>query len=169
MTQRRRGRRFTPRAPRKAVEWFDTKLNQTLAIGSQISLDLTSAIANDEMKGMMAVRLIVDLTCTLAAADTGGLVSMGVALVSTEAANAAAFPEPSATNPEASWMWKVMNRLVSAASVNDPTQSVKFGIDTKVKRRVRFQEQQLRWIADQTGGTGNITINGMIRLLMQKA
>ena len=140
-----------------------------MAIGGQISLDLTAGVAQDEKKGMSVVRLIADLTATLITAGTGGLVSMGVCLISGEAATAASLPEPTDVDQEASWMWKVMNRLVASSSVNDRATWTPFFIDTHVRRRIRFEEQQLRWIAGQVGGTDNITINGHIRVLMQKS
>ncbi len=169
MTQQRRRRSSRVSRPRRAVEWFDTHFAQLLLTGTLITLNLSSQILDDEKKGMTVKRLIVDLRAQLSVAGTGGSVSMGVAMVSTEAAVAGAFPEPSDPNMEASWMWKQVNSTVSATNLSDFSSFTPFQIDTKTMRKFRFREQELRFIMEVGVTTAPININGLVRVLAAKS
>ncbi len=167
MTQRRRRRSFS-RRPRRTVEWHNTNLNQLLTSGSQISLELSAGIAQDEVKGMTVMRVIVDLVAQLSVAGTGGLVSMGIAMVAEEAVTAGGIPDTNVEANEASWMWLRALQTVSATNLSDRSSFTPFLYDSKVMRRFRFEELQLRWICNAGTLSANVNINGSIRVLVAK-
>ena len=94
MVSRRRGfRRAGVRAPRRAVEWFDNIINETLTSSDQQIEDLTDQMADSEKKGATIVRLIIDITCVLTTAGTGGLIRLAIGMVDNDALAAGAVPE----------------------------------------------------------------------------
>jgi len=169
MTQRRTRRSVRRSRPRRAVEWFDTNIITTLPSGTLKTFDLSAQVVDDEKKGMTVVRVIVDLVAQLSAVGTGGLVSMGIAMVAKEAGVAGAFPEVTDQEMEASWMWKRPNLTVSATNLNDQSTFTRFAYDTRVMRKFRFQDNELRLILESGVLTSTVNVNGIVRMLGMKS
>ena len=163
----RRSRRYTPRAVRPKVQWFDTAINSILGSNGHISIDLSASIVKDERKGMKVVRTILDCEANLSLAGTGGLISMGMYMWPIEAITTLA--DPADDSQEVPWLWKVINRPVFTSAPTDLTQLQPFRVDTRVQRRFPTQEYDFRLDFQSGALSDNVNINGMCRVLVQKS
>ena len=166
--KRTRGRTGYRSGPRRAVEWFDTFINETTSSGTQDNQDLTSGIVADERKGMTLVRTIIDLTCLLSAVGTGGLVHMGIFELQSDAAGALALPDVNDSD-EAGWIWRVGPRVISATNLNDVSMNSRFIADLRGQRKLTSEDHGLHFIFNAGTLTSDVNTDGLIRLLFKKA
>ena len=171
-TSRRRASRpsFRARAPRRAVEWFDNEINETITTSSQNAVPLSLDIADAQRKGMTVVRWIVDLLCVLAAPSggTGGLIHMGLYMASDEEVAAGAVADPAAVDDKPGWVWRAQKSVFSTTQ-NDRSQATPFQFDTKSRRRFPTEDYSPILVIDSGVLSASVNIDGLIRLLVQKA
>ena len=132
--------------------------------------DLSSQIPADERKGFTLLRTIIDLTCLLSAAGTGGIVSMGIALVSLEAAAAAVFPNPEDDDDYGQgWIWRT-KRVIAATNVNDISMNSRFLYDLKSRRKFSSEDMTLYlMIVNDPAASASVNTDGLIRTLWAKS
>ena len=129
----RRGRRFG--GARRAFEWADELLDFTLASGGQNTVTLMPGVPDDEFKGLTVARLIIDLSAVLIAAGTGGMLGLGIMVVTLEALVALAVPDADEAGDQAGWMWRSM-QPVHTDSPNDRAQATRFVADIRSMRKL---------------------------------
>ena len=171
MTQSRRPAfraRPRARAPRRAVEWFDNEIDETITTSSQNVVVLSTDIADAQRKGMSIVRWIVDLTAIVVSASTGGIIHMGMYMASDEEIAAGAVADPGAVDDKPGWVFK-MSRPVYASGFLDYSMGTPFQIDTKVRRRFLTEDYNPILVIDSGVLATSVNINGLIRLLAMKA
>ena len=169
MTMRRRARGFRRgvRRARRAVEWFDSLINETVTTSQQTD-DLSANIPSDEKKGMTIIRLLIDLVCAAAATGTGNVIAMGIAMVENDAVAAAAFPDPGAETDQPGWLWREVFSVYTS-TLNDRAQSVPIVRDIRARRRFPARQTSLYLIIDTVSGSTSINIDGSIRVLVAKS
>ena len=168
MTTKRRPPRSRARAPRRAVEWFDTIVDLASGINTQDTLQLSQGIVADERKGMTLVRTIISLDLVAITAGTGTLVSMGIVMMPLEAVLAGAFPDPNISSDNPGWIWR-WHRGVFTSVVNDRSQVVHVAHDTPAMRKFPTQDYQVRFILNTAAGASTINTDGLIRTLYKKS
>ena len=169
-TRRRRGGGSSggrPQAQRRAVEWFDFHVNQTLAAASQMVLTLDANLGNDVKKGATIVRCLLDLWIMPVTADTGGTAGMGLAIFNDEALAASAVADTDAADDRTAWLWKVFFPFFTT-NVSDKSQSVRFKEDLRGMRKYPSEDHSLALIGDNATGTTSFNIDGLVRFLVKK-
>ena len=149
------------------MEWFDTLINETTGTAEQDSQSLTSGIADDEKKGMTLVRTIIDLTCLLSAAGTGGVISMGLYLIQADALAALALPDVDISS-EKGWIWRT-TRVISSTNVNDISMNSRFIYDLKGNRKLPSEDHDIIFVMDAGTLSADVNTDGLIRLLFKKS
>ena len=167
MTSKRRGPRRS-RQPRRAVEWFDRIIDETISSTGQQSNTLTADIASDEMTGMTLLRTIISIGANLSIAGTGGLLSMGIVQVTSDALAALALPDADIGTDKPGWLWRA-SRTVFTSLVNDRSQETRFDIDLRTGRRLRGSANDLILVFDLGVSSADVNIDGLVRMLFAKS
>ena len=169
MVSRRRAYRggSRSRGPRRASEWEDTQINETVDADQQFS-NLTTSMADDLKKGLTLVRTIIDLTVAQTVAGTGANMAMGIYLAGTDAISALVFADPASSGEQPGWVWRKNVSSVTSLA-NDASQFVHVFADLKAKRRFPGEDYDMVLVLDGLGSAGSpINIDGMIRQLWLK-
>ena len=171
---RSRGRAFNPvrRAigmrPKRATEWNDYQVNETVTVGNANLFDLTQKLLDDEKKGATLVRLLIHIAALAQTAGTGSLVALGIQMLDDDALAANAHSEPGSMGEQPGWMWRAFGSVFTSV-VNDSSQQRIFEVDLKARRRLRGQDQNVVLILHNISGASTINFDGMVRVLHQKA
>ena len=149
------------------MEWFDTIVNETTTTGEQDFQEVSSGIVADERKGMTLLRTLIDLTSVVISAGSGGLISMGLYMVHTEAAGAVAFPDANEQDDQG-WIWRSGPRVISATNINDISANNRWIFDLKGKRRFPSEDHGIYLLIDASTLAQSVNTDGLIRMLMAK-
>ena len=171
MTQSRGRRRFSGRrGPRRAAEWSDEHVNETVLSNDGREVTLLAGVPDDEFKGLTVVRNIIHLVCALAGVSTGGRVSFGLVLVEVVAVAASAFPNPEVEGQQPGWLWRHVD-TVSQGIANVRSEFTVIDADIKAKRRYPGEDYRLMLLmaASTTGGGVSVNVDGQVRTLFLKS
>ena len=167
MTMRRRARRSI-RGARRAAEWGDKLLNFSVGTGGQATQTLLPGIPDDEFKGMTVVRNIIEISAHLSVAGTGGVLFLGIIMMSLEAISAGIFPDADDEQDQPGWLWRT-GKSVFTSDSTDHAQGTFFSYDIRSKRKFPSEDHRLVLIADMQSGGNNVNIDGAIRTLVLKS
>ena len=165
MTTSRSKRRA--RGPRRVAEWYDTEVLMNITAGTQASLNLTAGIVDDLKKGTTIVRMIFQIAVRALTVNTAARVAIGMAMVSTEAASASAFPEPGTANDQVAWLWRTQTEFRTSL-VNDQTQVMKFQEDIRSARKFAGADFDLYMVVNEKIGASALDVDGWVRTLTLK-
>ena len=132
---------------RRKTEWFSMNINETVTSGSQENTDLSSNVADLQKAGATVVRTIIDLGGVLISAGTGGMVSMGIVMVTDEEAAASVFPDPDINYEPRGWLWR-SQKSVFCSDPNDRSQMTTWQYDIRSARNRMWptcKRPGLRW------------------------
>ena len=156
------------RAVKRAVEWFDTLVNFTVAAGAQNVLTLNDPL-DDEKKGSTLLRMIVDLGLVAATAgNTGTLIAMGSMIAPDDAIAAGAVSDPDNFNEQPNWIFRTQESVYTSVA-NDRTQQVMIKQDRKTARLFRGSTYEHILVTNNvSGGLTPVNVDGLVRCLWAK-
>ena len=154
--------------PRRAVEWFDFHVNQTVSSGSQNGVQCDINLGSSEKKGATIVRTLVDLWVMPTATGTGGTGGMGLAMINSEAAAASAFPDMDSPDDQIGFLWRTFFPFFTS-DANDFAQAVRFKEDLRGMRKYPAEDFELTLIMDNATGTTAFNVDGQVRFLVKKS
>ena len=174
MPTRRPGRRggnssnFRRPGPRRAVQWFDFHVNQTVSSGSQNVLTVDSNLGEAEKKGCTLIRTLLDLWVMPTTTGTGGTAGMGLAILHEEGIAASAVPDTDVSDDRGAWLWKVFFPFFTS-DLNDQAQAVRFKEDLRGMRKYPTEDHDLVLIMDNATGATSFNVDGLVRILCKMA
>ena len=157
-------RGYPRRGPRRAVEWTDVILNNSLTSAQQLGIDLSTNFLSTERKGSTIVRTIVDLTLAPLSASVTLRIAWGLVMMELDAFNAAIFPDPFVADDQPGWMLRG-ERNLRTSNVDDVPNNAQLQIDLKAKRKFMGEDELYVLVLERGAETGTIVVSGMIRIL----
>jgi len=153
---------------RRRRKWEDFLISEVTADGTQDTHILTIDSGTNANKGRTLVRLIVGIDVIPDGAVENSVdnmnVALGIGMVSTEAFNAGAFPDPNTSldSPLTGWMWRWNGTVYE----NPESTRVRIDFDIRSQRKLMYGFPVLIINADANSGTPfNVETRGLIRCL----
>ena len=152
---------------RKAVEWFNTIVSVVHSAGAGTGEMCTpsSAVANDEKKGALIKRVLINLTLELTSVATPTRFTVGMYVIEGDANGANAFADPDG-NDQPGWLWQ--EQFVFERDVDAGAQLMQIHRDFKTNRRLGGKAHELIIVASVGTGDSHVTVRGNVRLLVTK-
>ena len=161
-------RRRSFRGPRRQTEWLDSIINSTIPSSNIIQVVLSDQMNESQLKGATVLRVILDLAAGLVTAGTGGVLSLGIAMVLDAAVAATSLPVPATSGEQPGWLWRASQGVFTTAP-NDKSQQTLWKADIKARRRFSGADSNLVFIMETGVASANINLDGLIRVLVAKA
>ena len=129
------------------------------AIGSQAVIEVLDSII-DDIAGSTIVRILGEIALSPSGAAAHALYRLGLLVVTDDAMEAGAVPEP--WNDSVSWMWEVAGRLLTDV-LNKPDAVYRIPVDVRVARRLPQDGMSLVLVIDcpATSGAGFSAITNL--------
>ena len=145
-------------------------VDTTLGAGSSVGISMDGGVPEDEIKGLTATRMIIDLTAVALTAGSGSLLAGGVYIIENDALSATVFAEPQDSIDDAGWMWRVARRPVFTSVVNDSSQVTRLVYDIRSQRKYPGEDYTLVMVlVNLSGGATSMNIDGIVRTLLKRA
>ncbi len=148
--------------------WAENVVNESTTSSGADTLDLTAGLGEIDFKGYTLVRMIIDLTLGPLVFAANSLdsqrMSLGVAMVSDEAAIAGAFPDPNTTDrPLTGWLWRAQAPVSEDPSVGN----TRIMADIRTQRKLMYGVPYLTIFNDAWTGAGPFEVQtaGIFRCL----
>ncbi len=157
---------FRSRGPRRALEWFDTILEQTVIQNSNNVTALDSNVLFDEKKGMTLVRTLIKIEYRPTVVDLSVQLSSGICIITGDALAAPTLPDPADGDEQPGWIWRD-SLVVISDSLSIPRQSI--NLDIRAKRKFLGEDLRLVLIQEAGSASTNVNLAGIVRCLMMKS
>ena len=165
MTTRRRPSAFRGRSrPRRASEWYDVSISETLTANQQDLTDLSTNVEPSHRKGSSIVRTILDLQFIPATANVQLSVDIGLVLMELDAFASVVAPDPAIDDDQPGWLYRG-SRTARTGDTNNPNpQSLQ--LDLKSRRKFPGEDVLYTLILERDSAVGSLFIKGLIRFLL---
>ena len=135
------------------------------AVTSEIN-NLSSAVQDDEKKGMSVVRLLVRIAIQAATFNVNGELFLGIYMVEDDASAAAAFADPNAEGQATDWLWR--ERMLHNRDADAGPQVTTVERDLRSGRRFPARGYDLTLVGFAASAS-NMVISGQVRVLYMKS
>ena len=157
-------------AARRRTSWEDNLVNISVASGSRTNPDLMVNLSEDETRGTTITRVILDLwlfSTTVAGAWGIQKFDLGMQIVSVDALNAAAVPDPDAASEQPVRGWLYRNRCAVMQNGAGAPVFTRCVADLHMQRRVDNGKFILSMVNTAQRGTSfTVEVLGITRTLL---